>query len=79
MSSVVDSRLSGASEVTAIHPTKRPYSWPESRRMINTINRRPMLPLGKYPQLALCGHLGKAPITRRIRMTISMRYIATIP
>ena len=39
---------------------------------ITTINRiRPRIPLGKYPQLLLCGHVGNAPTSSRITRTKS--------
>ena len=32
----------------------------------------PIPPLGQYPQLLLYGHLGTAPINKRMRITIRM-------
>ena len=35
----------------------------------------PRPPLGPYPHLLLCGHVGSAPMRRRMRMTSSMVFM----
>ncbi len=40
--------------------------FPSSSRMIRTSRIKPSAPLGKYPQLRLCGHVGIAPSKSRI-------------
>lgn len=46
--------------------------YPEKVNNSNTTSSNPKPPLGKYPQLALCDQVGKAPINARTRITISM-------
>jgi len=58
-------------------PTTRLQILP-SRRRIRTIKRIvPIPPLGQYPQLRLYGHLGTAPINKRMRITNRMMPIWT--
>jgi hypothetical protein len=50
----------------------RAYSRPVRTKMIKIKSTRPNPPLGKYPQFALCGHVGNAPTRSKIRITMSM-------
>jgi len=65
--------LSGAFTATlALTPRPRLHILP-SRIRIRTIKRIvPIPPLGQYPQFLLYGHLGNAPINKRMRITNRM-------
>src|SRR5262249_53361970 len=63
-------------------PTIREYSFQKyqpngARSKISsksrTMSRRPTTPLGAYPQSRLCGHVGKPPRSKRIKMIIKSR------
>ena len=45
---------------------------PVNIMMRSTTKTRPRIPLGKYPQLRLCGHEGSAPTNMRISITSRM-------
>ncbi len=46
------------------------YKRPINNRTIKITTTKPIPPLGPYPQARLCGQLGTAPISKRMR-TIS--------
>lgn len=50
---------------------------PSSTRMMTIIRIVPRPPLGPYPHLLLCGHVGSAPMRRRMRTTSRMVFITT--
>ena len=65
-------RRSPSASTSAFDPTTRLHNLPSKRR-IRTINRIvPIPPLGQYPQFLLYGHLGTAPINKRMRITTKM-------
>src|SRR3972149_6856731 len=50
---------------------------PTSTRIKRTTRISPTVPLGTYPQLRLCGHVGSTPTSIRIRITSKIVPIAT--
>src|SRR6187551_4027807 len=52
--------------------TLRGYSRPVRARMTRTRRIKPSPPLGKYPQLALCGQVGNAPTSNNTNTMMTM-------
>src|SRR3972149_511716 len=50
---------------------------PTSTRIKRTTRISPTVPLGTYPQLRLCGHVGSTPTSIRIRITSKIVPITT--
>lgn len=57
----------------------RIYSLPKSHKIRTIIKIVPKIPLGPYPQLALCGHEGIAPMSNKIRIMINTVLNMTTP